>query len=62
MKVFYDMGQVFSEETVTETLNSSYGGGIYFVPFKEEFTIRLTAGFSEENTGLLQIAIGTPLQ
>ncbi|MGB3463865.1 MAG: hypothetical protein WBA74_01285, partial [Cyclobacteriaceae bacterium] len=62
LKAFYDMGQVYTDDTNTDTLHRGYGGGIYFVPFKEQFTISLTAGFSVENSGLLQIAIGTPLQ
>lgn len=62
LKVFYDVGQVYYKDTESADPHSAYGGGFYMVPYNENFTLSLTMGFSDEESGLLQIGVGTPLR
>lgn len=61
---FYDIGKT-SDQDVDNDLPSKYysgyGGGIFFVPFDERFTLSVYLSFSEENTFYPRFTIGTSL-
>jgi len=57
---FFDMGRVWSdEEPDGHTWHAGYGGGIYVVPFKEQFAINLSVGSSKEESMLVMFTIGS---
>ena len=58
LKGFFDVGRVYSDFDTDNDLHSGYGFGVYFVPVKESFAINISAGFSDEESGLLLITIG----
>ncbi|TRX46450.1 BamA/TamA family outer membrane protein [Fulvivirga sp. M361] len=58
IKGFYDTGRVYSDFDTTDQFHAGYGFGVYFVPIKESFSLNISAGFSEEESGLLLISIG----
>lgn len=55
---FYDTGRVYSEFDLTNNWHQGYGGGIYFIPVKEEFSLNLSLAYSEEESSLLLLSIG----
>ena len=59
IKGFYDTGRAFSDFDLTDEWHSGYGFGFYLVPLSESFAISLTAGFSEEESGLILFSIGS---
>jgi len=58
---FYDTGRVYSDFDVNSDWHQGYGFGIYLVPLTEDFTFSITAGFSEEESGLILFNIGSHL-
>ncbi len=64
VKAFFDVGRVYYSGDPTESnkWHSGYGGGIYIVPFEEEFIISVSIGFSDEESFYPIIGIGTPLR
>ncbi len=58
IKGFYDTGRVYSDFDTTDQFHQGYGFGVYFVPIKESFSLNISAGFSEEESGLILIGIG----
>ncbi|MEM6524708.1 MAG: BamA/TamA family outer membrane protein [Bacteroidota bacterium] len=55
---FFDVGRVFSDIDTSEQWHEGYGFGVYFVPIKESFSLNISVGFSEEESGLLLIGFG----
>jgi outer membrane protein assembly factor BamA len=58
--LFYDMGRVFGEEEPANDIgwHMGYGAGIYFVPLRERFTLQVSMGFSDEESGLFRFGFG----
>ncbi len=56
---FYDSGRIFSDFDITNKWHQGYGGGFYLIPLKENFAITASVGFSEEESGLLLLTIGS---
>lgn len=64
LSAFYDMGKTSNsdvDEQVDTKFYNGYGGGIFFVPFDERFSMSLYLSFSEENTLYPIFTIGTTL-
>ncbi|WP_020529891.1 BamA/TamA family outer membrane protein [Flexithrix dorotheae] len=61
MSVFYDIGRVWAETDPesADYWHRGYGAGFYFVPFKEQFALQLSAGRSREEPFLLMFGIGS---
>lgn len=58
LKAFFDSGRVYSKYDLTGNWHHGYGGGFYVIPLKEEISLNISMAFSEEESGLLLIAIG----
>lgn len=54
---FYDIGRVWLNSESSRKWHNSYGGGLYYVPYRL-LTISATVGFSEEEQ-LFNLSIGT---
>jgi hypothetical protein len=64
IKAFYDLGRVYTDRDIgidDGGTHSGYGFGFYLVPLKQSFAINVSAGFSEEESGLILIGIGAAL-
>jgi len=59
---FFDTGRIFDNNDLGNKWQRGYGGGIYFVPFREKFTLGLTVASSEEESALLLLNIGSIFQ
>ncbi len=64
IKAFFDTGRVYYSGDANESnkWHMGYGGGIYVVPFEEEFIISVSIGFSDEESFYPVIGFGTPLR
>ena len=58
-KGFYDVGRVYYSEETSDKWHAGYGGGFYVFPLRESFTFNFSLGFSEEETALFMLSIGT---
>ena len=62
LNLFADMGKLYvdtaSDQKLVSDWKIGYGGGIYFVPYKEKLTLHLSVGFSDEESALIQFRIG----
>ena len=58
LKAFYDTGYVTYGQESTRSWKHGYGVGFFIVPYAENLTINLLAGFSEEESGLIQFSLG----
>src|SRR5690606_11775460 len=58
-KGFYDVGRVYYSEEASDKWHAGYGGGFYIFPLKESFTFNFSLGFSEEETALFMLSVGT---
>lgn len=58
IKTFVDAGRIFDDLDVSDDWHIGYGGGFYVVPLREQFSINLSAAFSDEESGLILISIG----
>jgi len=57
---FFDMGRVWSDtEKDGHTWHTGYGGGVYVIPFKEQFAINLSVGSSKEESMLIMFTVGS---
>ena len=59
IRFFYDQGKVFYQQEESKIWHAGYGGGFYFTPFRERFTIDLTLAFSKEEKGLILFGFGS---
>lgn len=57
--LFGDVGRVYAEEEVSDTWHVGYGIGVYVVPIRERFAFQVSAGFSEEESGLIRLSFGS---
>jgi len=58
---FFDVGQIWNDGEKRQARNwhRGYGGGVYIVPFKEQFAFNATIGRSKEESLLLMISVGS---
>ncbi len=60
IRTFYDSG--FVKENGIDTspeFKHAYGGGFYVIPLSRSYTLSVLLGFSEEETGLINLNLGT---
>ncbi|WP_168797653.1 BamA/TamA family outer membrane protein [Neolewinella litorea] len=59
IRAFYDRGKILQDGEEPSDYHSAYGGGFYVIPLSRSFTVSMLLGFSEEETGLVQLGVGT---
>ncbi|NJB84359.1 hypothetical protein GGR26_000104 [Lewinella marina] len=59
IRAFYDRGKILQDGEEARDYHSAYGGGVYVIPLSRSFTVSMLLGFSEEETGLVQLGVGT---
>ncbi|MEP4946134.1 MAG: hypothetical protein ABJU26_01225 [Flavobacteriaceae bacterium] len=59
VKDFFDSGRVYSDFDFNNDWHQGYGFGLYLVPLSENFTIGISASFSEEESALVIFSIGS---
>ena len=59
IRAFYDRGKIIQEGEDASDFHTAYGGGFYLIPLSRSFTFSVLLGFSEEETGLIQLGLGT---
>ena len=57
----YDAGRVWVDNESSNTWHSSYGGGLYIVPYTEAFSLHMTFAKNDNNGSLLSFGIGALL-
>ena len=58
LRGFVDSGRVFDSQDLTDQWHTGYGAGFYLVPLEEKFTLNVSVGFSEEESGLILFSLG----
>ncbi|MCW8850084.1 MAG: outer membrane protein assembly factor, partial [Melioribacteraceae bacterium] len=58
---FFNTGRVFQPGENSDKWHSGYGGGLFIIPLREEFTIYTTLSFSEEESLLFEFGFGSAL-
>ena len=59
VKGFFDTGRIFQPGEDSKKWHMGYGFGIFAVPLESRFTFILSAGFSEEESWLINFGIGS---
>ena len=59
IRAFYDRGKILGEDDGPSDFHDAYGGGVYLIPLSRSFTFSLLAGFSDEETALINFGLGT---
>lgn len=59
IRAFYDRGKILQRGEEQSDFHSAYGGGLYIIPLSRSFTVSVLAGFSEEESPILQFGLGT---
>ncbi len=57
----YDSGRVWLDGESSNAWHNSYGGGLYFVPYVESFSINVTFARNDEDGNLLSFGLGALL-
>jgi len=58
---YFNSGKVFQSGRNSKKWHNGYGGGIFIVPLRNEFTIYTTVSFSEEESMLFEFGLGSGL-
>jgi Omp85 superfamily domain len=58
---FFNAGRVYQSGESSTKWHSGYGGGLFIIPLREEFTIYTTLSFSEEESMLFEFGLGSAL-
>lgn len=58
---FFNAGRVFQPGESSDKWHNGFGGGIFIIPLREEFTIYTTLSFSEEESLLFEFGLGSAL-
>ncbi len=58
VKGFFDIGRIFEPDEDSNTWHQGYGFGIYAVPLKSRYTFIISAGFSDEESWLINFGFG----
>lgn len=59
LRFFYDRGYVRQDETPTPDFKEAYGTGFYIIPLARSYTLSVLFGFSEEESGIIDLNVGT---
>ncbi len=59
IKGFFDMGRVYSDFDISNIWHQGYGAGVYLVPLSESFAISISGAYSDEESGLILLSIGS---
>ena len=59
IRAFYDCGKILQRGEEGSDYHRAYGGGVYVIPLSRSFTVSALAGFSDEESLLLQVGLGT---
>ena len=59
IRAFYDSGVLLERGTDTPPFKNAYGGGLYIIPLSRSYTLSVLVGFSEEESGLVKLNLGT---
>ncbi|MFK7969417.1 MAG: BamA/TamA family outer membrane protein [Bacteroidia bacterium] len=62
VKVFADVGRVFLRPEESQRWHFGYGFGVFIVPYKENFTLSATLGYSVEETSFIRFGFGVPFR
>jgi hypothetical protein len=62
IKVFSDVGRVFRRGEESQRWHLGYGFGIFVVPYKENFTLSATLGYSVEESNFIRFGFGVPFR
>ena len=58
LRGFYDAGKILNDPN-SDQLHTAYGGGIFLIPLTRSYTVSFLLGFSEEESGILSLNLGT---
>jgi len=58
---FFNAGRIFQRGESSKKWHRGYGGGLFIIPLREEFTIYTTMSFSEEESLLLEFGLGSAI-
>ena len=56
---YFNSGKVFQSGVNSRKWHHGYGGGFYIIPLRKEFTIFSTISFSEEESMLIELGLGS---
>lgn len=59
IRAFYDNGYVTVDESPKPDFKQAYGGGIYLIPLSRSYTLSVLFGFSDEESGIIDLNLGT---
>lgn len=60
IRTFYDRGVIMDDvDSDGQDWKEAYGGGLYIIPLSRSYTISALLGFSEEESGIMQLQLGT---
>ena len=58
---YFNSGRVFQSGESSNEWHNGFGGGLFVIPLRKEFTFYTTVSFSEEESFLFEIGLGTAL-
>ena len=58
---YFNTGRVFQSGESSKKWHNGFGGGLFLVPIREEFTFHTIVSFSEEESFLFEIGLGTTI-
>ncbi|MFC2084120.1 hypothetical protein ACFLS9_03605 [Bacteroidota bacterium] len=58
---FFNTGRIFQSNETLNKWHNGYGFGIFIIPFRKDFTISTTFGFSDEESLLFEFGLGGAL-
>ncbi|MDX1699583.1 MAG: hypothetical protein R3250_03145, partial [Melioribacteraceae bacterium] len=58
---YFNSGRVFQPGESSKKWHNGFGGGLFVIPLREEYTFYTTVSFSEEESFLFEIGLGTAL-
>ncbi len=58
---FFNSGRVYQPGESSSKWHNGYGGGLFIIPLREEFTIYSTVSFSDEESLLFEFGLGSAL-
>lgn len=59
IRAFYDSGYVTTDGAPKPDFKQAYGGGIYLIPLSRSYTLSVLFGFSDEESGIIDLNLGT---
>lgn len=59
LRLFVDQAKSSLHDVNSSTWHTGYGGGVYFVPLKEQFNLHVGMAFSKEESGLFFFGLGS---